>query len=209
MNSRYWILNATIYNPELHLHDVMCFVNNERLTDAAISFYMRLLQERSERNEYKLRLGTLDSNFVKRVGETTSYEASTVDISNLDLLLIPIHVNSSHWIMAAIRIAKETIELYDSVEGSYELHQYGILSALAVSMIESSKRHDSFWRFSSVQCPQQANFIDCGVFALTVAEHLSRNVELSFNQSDMPRLRQRIAIDILRERIDSPAPPQP
>ncbi len=50
--------------------------------------------------------------------------------------------------------------------------------------------------------PLQQNGCDCGVFALQAAEHLSRGVDLSFSQLDMPYFRKKIAADIMASRID-------
>lgn len=50
--------------------------------------------------------------------------------------------------------------------------------------------------------PLQQNGCDCGVFALQFAEHLSRGVDLSFSQLDMPYFRKKIAADIMASRID-------
>lgn len=191
----------------LFLNDLRRCVTNEWLSCNAMSIYMRLLQQRSERNKSKLRLMTLGTNFVKRVKNSADYKASAVDTRNFDLLLFPIHVNGNHWIMAVIRITEKAIELYDSMDGAYELHHNGIFLALVDCMTESSESDlESFWSISSVPCPQQGNSIDCGVFALTVAEHVSRNAALSFSQSEMPELREKIAADILRERVDLPKP---
>ncbi len=50
--------------------------------------------------------------------------------------------------------------------------------------------------------PLQQNGCDCGVFALQFAEHLSRGVDLSFSQLDMPYFRTKIAADIMAGHVD-------
>lgn len=45
--------------------------------------------------------------------------------------------------------------------------------------------------------PQQMNGSDCGMFACTFAEFLSRNAKITFSQEHMPYLRRKMVIEIL------------
>jgi sentrin-specific protease 1 len=49
--------------------------------------------------------------------------------------------------------------------------------------------------------PQQQNSSDCGVFACTFAERLSRNHAFDFGQDDMVSIRRRMILDIKRKKI--------
>merc|ERR1712043_132378 len=46
--------------------------------------------------------------------------------------------------------------------------------------------------------PRQLNGSDCGVFTCQYAEFLSREASFEFSQGDMPRLRRRMAAEILQ-----------
>lgn len=49
--------------------------------------------------------------------------------------------------------------------------------------------------------PQQNNVVDCGIFMLLVMEHISRGVELQFQQSDIPLLRKRIVLEVTSGKL--------
>ena len=53
-------------------------------------------------------------------------------------------------------------------------------------------------------CPQQQNGSDCGIFACKVAEYLSRDVPLSFDQEDMAYFRKRMIWEIIQNQLLSP-----
>ena len=52
-------------------------------------------------------------------------------------------------------------------------------------------------RYNPGSVPVQTNGCDCGVFALTFAEHLSRTASLSFSQDHMEYFRKMIAAAIM------------
>ncbi len=47
------------------------------------------------------------------------------------------------------------------------------------------------------EIPQQQNAYDCGVFACTYAEHITRNASFSFEQKNMPYFRLKMRYEIL------------
>lgn len=49
--------------------------------------------------------------------------------------------------------------------------------------------------------PQQMNGSDCGMFACTFAEFLSRNAKITFCQEHMPYLRKKMVIEILEGEL--------
>ena len=53
-------------------------------------------------------------------------------------------------------------------------------------------------------CPQQQNGSDCGIFACKVAEYLSRETPLSFDQEDMAYFRKRMIWEITKNQLLSP-----
>jgi len=53
-------------------------------------------------------------------------------------------------------------------------------------------------------CPEQENGSDCGMFVCKVVENLSRNVEPTFEQQDLPYFRQRMLWEICNNKLISP-----
>lgn len=52
-------------------------------------------------------------------------------------------------------------------------------------------------RYNPGKVPAQTNGCDCGVFALMIAEHLSREAPLTFHQGHMEYFRKLIAASIM------------
>jgi len=50
--------------------------------------------------------------------------------------------------------------------------------------------------------PQQNNKVDCGVFTCYFANYVSAEQKMDFSASDMPLLRRRLTLDILRKAVD-------
>lgn len=60
------------------------------------------------------------------------------------------------------------------------------------------------WRYftlSQEELPQQKNAYDCGVFACTFAEHLTRNSPLNFDQDHMQYFRYKMMYEILTGKL--------
>lgn len=203
---------------KLHLRDLMDVAQDNWLSEDTINIYMGLVQQRSEnkgnnkKDETILRVRVLSSHFVSPTTETERYRIvprlmKDCDMNNLDLILIPVHVGHDHWAMVAIRIEQRLIELYNSKIEWYKEHHDGILTALKDFMDEYQpnspvNQRKAPWNITSIEnFPQQTNTCDCGIFALTTAEYLSRDAPLNFRQQDMKRKRWKISQEILQGRI--------
>ena len=57
------------------------------------------------------------------------------------------------------------------------------------------------WEVAYPSAPQQENTVDCGVFTCYFANYISANATLDFSQEDIPVLRRRLTLDILRAEI--------
>ncbi|XP_003381555.1 putative sentrin-specific protease 1 [Trichinella spiralis] len=125
-----------------------------------------------------------------------------VNIFNHDFLFIPVH-SSAHWTLATIDFRKKTVLHYDSLGGSNAT----LLRSLKEYLCQESKAkghdlHIDQWTFSNAEgVPRQGNFNDCGVFVCKFADYLSRDAELSFNQSHMANFRLCIAYEILNKQL--------
>ena len=126
-----------------------------------------------------------------------------VDIFAMDKVLVPFHLGN-HWCMACINFSLKRFEYYDSLGGSSAT----CIQALRRYLDDEHKNKKgpngfdtSSWTvFVPKNIPHQANGYDCGVFALTYANYLSRGLPFDFTQADMPAIRARILIQILQNK---------
>lgn len=203
-----WAENQTIIrasnNFKLHAKDFKNLATDAYTSEDTINFYLQLVQKRSQEDRSMLRVRVLSTHFVLQQGKSTSYAISQRqikdfdmrDINSLDRILVPVFVGGNHWVMAAIYIKEKEINLYDSM--SYKQHHMGILHALKGFM---TTENAPFWRLSVEKFPKQKKSNDCGIFAMTCAEFISRNAAFSFEQEDMLRLRMKIMYEIMHGGI--------
>lgn len=55
-----------------------------------------------------------------------------------------------------------------------------------------------------VECPQQENGADCGIFACKFAEFISREAPVNFSQDDMQYYRKRMIWEIAKKQLLTP-----
>lgn len=55
--------------------------------------------------------------------------------------------------------------------------------------------------YSMKGAPQQSNNSDCGVFTIKTAETIARGGKMSFSANDMPLIRQRAMVEVLRGEL--------
>ncbi|PWN90968.1 cysteine proteinase, partial [Acaromyces ingoldii] len=215
-------------------HDIQKLRPSTWLNDEVINFYMRLIQLRSDlavtrRKEQSKKwrafwdVHIFNSYFWQKFSSQgyagVSKWTRRVDIFKKDLVLIPINMNDTHWICAAINLRRRRFELYDSMATSHatgstffrKLRQY--LAAEYCDKKGKSSADDLFLDDSwtdhfSEESPQQANGSDCGVFATMTLEQLSRrdpttgdagedeDEEWNFSQGNMLYLRRRMVYEI-------------
>jgi sentrin-specific protease 1 len=105
--------------------------------------------------------------------------------------------------MSVIDMRKKTIHYYDSLGNQNRQ----VLNALkeylqAESMDKKKVPFDpTDWTMECVDCPQQTNNCDCGVFACQFAEFVSRDSPISFDQQHMPYFRRKMIYEIATGEI--------
>ena len=130
-------------------------------------------------------------------------------------LIIPLHVHGNHWTLAVVDNKKKSIYYYDSMSGyehqdsnnkptgktSSSIHELRLLKEYLQIQSEVLGTGDSeYLIYDRMPCPQQHNGSDCGVFMCETAVRVARNQPLTHKQSDMPTVRQRMALCILKLR---------
>lgn len=196
------------------------------LNDNIIAFYLCLIGQR-ENPGGKIRV-MIQSTFFFTTLRDKGYNmvrrwakkkgAGGMDILKLDMMLIPICQNH-HWTLAVINFKKQRIEYYDSLmsrkesaRSYYEVsaHSPKRRSKLTHGQLlrnylksETLNQHDfSKWTdYWLPDAPKQHNGHDCGVFAIKMAEVVSRDGRISFSQDDMNLLRDRLLLEILDAKL--------
>ncbi|KRZ17414.1 Sentrin-specific protease 1 [Trichinella zimbabwensis] len=186
--------------------DLKTLAGGNWLNDEVINFYFNLIVERSKKNCSLPSVYVFNTFFCLKLSRSgfdgVKRWTRNVNIFNHDFLFIPVH-SSAHWTLATIDFRKKTVLHYDSLGGS----NVTLLNSLKEYLCQESKAkghdlHIDQWTFSHAEgVPRQGNFNDCGVFVCKFADFLSRDAELSFNQSHMANFRLRMAYEILNKQL--------
>jgi hypothetical protein len=131
---------------------------------------------------------------------------SNVDIFALANLLIPVHI-TSHWVLININFESSEIGYFDSLSG-IDFCSSLILQFLIKEHLwkKGTELDVGKWKIVPHQVPQQKNSFDCGVYICLFAHCIANKAKIAgFEQSNIPHLRQRIALELL----SSPSPPNP
>ena len=136
-------------------------------------------------------------------------------------ILQPVNISNSHWLLMEIDVLNNKISVYDSFEKyTNKDEQLKIINKI-VNFIKIYKetlndskiktRHESHyeeinhikeeeieWEYENIDCPQQNNCYDCGVFTLKFLEELAkkRNIHNIFSKN-MEFYRWEIGLRIL------------
>ena len=116
-------------------------------------------------------------------------------VFEIDKLIVPVNVSNSHWCLAVAHVRERRLQYYDSMVLQGEAKKYNGDAGVDVANWEVVPGGEML-------TPQQANCDDCGVFTCIYANYVSADLPLGFTATDMPLFRKRIALDILRKKVD-------
>ncbi|XP_016998257.3 interaptin isoform X2 [Drosophila takahashii] len=197
------------FNMHITRRDIRTMLDGEWLNDEVINFYMNLMTERSEKRPGELPATyAMNTFFVPRLLQAghagVKRWTRKVDIFSKDVIPVPVHVNGVHWCMAIIHMRNKTIHYYDSMGQPNQ----PVLNALEAYLREESldKRKQPFdtsvFKIESApNVPQQQNGSDCGVFSCMFAEYISRDVPITFCQTEMEYFRRKMVLEIAAGEI--------
>lgn len=198
--------------------DIRCLAGLSWLNDEVINCYLKLLQARCDAaKQYKVwfyntffyakladgAADTYNYNAVRRWSKTQK-----VDITGLDMLIVPVHVHGNHWTLARLNFMTKTAEYYDSLHGAAG-NTLKYLRQYVQDEAKTYKNNASYdmcdWQNVSINTARQSNGSDCGVFTLMFANYLSTNIQLvppyAFTYENMPYFRQRIALELKYKQV--------
>ncbi|XP_044584806.1 uncharacterized protein LOC123265215 [Cotesia glomerata] len=167
---------------EIKGSDIKTLYPHKWLNDQVINVYFKMIERRDPTRvqccESFFLIDLVAKDYI-RLNKWTK----NVDIFSKKLMFIPLHLEV-HWSLAVINFDAETITYYDSMNGNNEECLQIILEYLKYEHLNKKKipLNTSNWKkIHAKNIPQQDNGDDCGVFACSYAELLSRNEELNFS----------------------------
>ncbi|KAF8822934.1 Ulp1 protease family, C-terminal catalytic domain-containing protein [Cardiosporidium cionae] len=216
------------FNITIKREHLQCLLPHGWLNDEIINFYMSMLQERNSLqvkvDDSALKCWLFNTFFFQKMMNdnnegTYSYDAvkefdpdrwtrrKKVDIFSMDMIIVPINISQSHWILGIVDMRKShrCISLYDSLHGTNERWFTTIRNYLQDEHLDKKGiplKNIEDWKYpsnftSEKGTPSQENTYDCGVFLCQTAECLSANRRIDFQQSDIPNMRVKMALQIV------------
>lgn len=192
-----------------------CLRPGEWLNDEVINFYYKLLQERSKSKKEGPKCWFPNSFFwTKLSGNTKEYNfkevrrwtiKAKIDVFELDVVIFPININDSHWAMGAIDLRAKGFRYFDSMFSKPHKNFEPFLQRYLADEHKAKKGGKVLegveeWKLLTPESPvpQQRNGYDCGVFTCFFADYFSLDKPMTFEQDDMPDLRQRLAARVMK-----------
>lgn len=200
---------------QIYLNDILTLKDGKWLNDNIIDFYLSLIVERSQLqfdNDKSLpKIFAYSTHFYTSL-ENNGYQSvarwgkrKKLDVKGIDYILIPVNRSNTHWCLSRINIKDKQFEFYDSLGGKARK----VFDNLKEYMIkETEKQYPGYnpgyenWNCIDMECEQQLNGYDCGVFTCKNSEVLARDGDLNgFSQSDMRGLRRRMVWEITNKKM--------
>ena len=125
-----------------------------------------------------------------------------VDVFALRAVFFPILDKGNHWTLIVAEMDNRTLTYYDSSGGTGKQHLRRIAAYLAKEFKATHRERKPWnWELKSpgFSTPQQTTGHDCGVFVLAQMSALhARDVDHAFSQADVPRFRQQMQLELVR-----------
>lgn len=187
--------------------DLRTVLGRNWLNDVVIDVYMQLVADKAAEMEGRAGIYAFSTHFYS-VLRSRGYEAVTKWTENVDLfsygaILVPVHARD-HWSLAVLNVEAKQLDFYDSMG-----RRNGECCRCLMDYLRREHRDKTgsrltpdTWESHYVRSiPVQNNTYDCGAFVCLYAECLVRGTPFDFTGKDLPRLRYRIAYEILQGRL--------
>ena len=212
---------VSAFKIDVSVSDIRTLADGKWLNDNVIDFYLTLVTERCKNENFKgPKSFVFSTHFFSTMEGPKGYKGverwakrKNVDVTKMDYIFVPINRNNVHWCLAVINNKERKFQFYDSMGGGGA----PALSLLRLYMISESERlfsndpgmqekyrrmyYEDFEICDRIECPQQENSYDCGVFTCKAVEVLSRGRKLIFSQKDMPMLRRLMVHAIITKQL--------
>jgi len=188
---------CTCFGAELTRRHFECLLPDMWLNDEVVNSYLRLVQERADG-----RCWCPNSFFWPKLS-AEGYSAvrrwmrrAAVNVDLLQAILVPLHLNATHWALAVIDFRALGIHYFDSLAHAPPRN----LVARLEEYLQQENFMDKWPILSRDISPLQRNGSDCGVFACACAERFAagglENVQFDTSQFAITQMRRKIATAI-------------
>ncbi|GMM37089.1 SUMO protease [Saccharomycopsis crataegensis] len=204
---------VSLANIDISVRDLSTLKDRQWLNDNIMDSYLSMVVERSKKSTDLPNIFVFTTHFYTTLsgkgysGVKRWAKRKKIDVTKLDYVFVPINVMNSHWSLAVVNNKHKKFQYFDSLPGSGQ----SILMDLQDYMTEESKRlypndepidYENVYEFvAKEKFPQQKNGFDCGVFACTGINFLSKEGDLKFSQNDMPIIRRKMAYEIITSHL--------
>ncbi|XP_018567904.1 sentrin-specific protease-like [Anoplophora glabripennis] len=193
---------ARKFNLNVSRRDLQTLAGLNWLNDEVINFYMNLIIERGKDSKWPKSYAFntfFYTKLLKDGPQSLRRWTKRVDIFEHDIICVPIHLGM-HWCMAIINLKDRSIRYYDSMGSSNNKCLEALRRYLEAEHLDKKKTGldtSDFILENIKDIPQQMNGSDCGMFACTFAEFLTRSAKITFSQEHMPYLRKKMVVEII------------
>ena len=171
--------------------DVRLFLDDGRwLSDNVLDTFMQVLQRQGRGGGARVNVGAVSSNLSASAHAALLPASRLIDRAidaSTQHLLMPLHVDASHWVLVHASLSTRRVHVYDAMDQSAtRLHEHcGVQRLLEVLRHGKSLRDpwcSSAWRLAEHKpaLPVQQHGHNCGVFVCAIADCISRGVAIDF-----------------------------
>jgi len=151
------------------------------------------------------RIGHVDYDGVRRWGVKLGLSLLAVDV-----ILVPIVVQRTHWVLVTIDVVRRQFHYYDSLSAEDVRGVIPVLKEWLHDEVQVRLGNDAAAEWNvrvwhavlAGNLPRQQDSGSCGVFVLAAADCFSLGAPLAFSQRDVAVLRCRIALPIFFDDLD-------
>ncbi|CDO95827.1 unnamed protein product [Kluyveromyces dobzhanskii CBS 2104] len=186
------------YTLEVAVRDFKTLAPRRWLNDTIIEFFMKYVEQSTTKTV------AFNSFFYSTLadrgyqGVRRWMKRKKVDILDLEKIFVPINLNDSHWTLAIVDLKNQKIFYLDSLSSGTSSVGFLIMKNLQSYVIEESKHKlGENVELCHVNCPQQPNGFDCGIYVCLNTLYMSKNSTLDFNAKDAANMRSYIGHLIL------------
>lgn len=205
-----YIITSRFCTP-IRLGIFQCLNDRGWLTDDLISYYIELLRENStfyghSTSEFYFfhpyfyqKLRDHEGKFCYENVHTWTQKVNTFSFRKI---FVPMHVKGNHWALAVIEMSGKRICYIDSLKCDETFEKVGILNLWLSKEFQRIGGSIPFQDFELVtlECPQQDNGDDCGVFLITFMHLIYLNEDIKYMDKSMVHfMRRKVALSIVRE----------
>lgn len=205
---QYWTLRqangpiVSAYSIDITVRDLCTLADGHWLNDNIIDFYLNMVSERFPEVYCWTThfFTTMKSKGYQGVARWA--KRRKVNVTEKNLIVVPINIMSTHWAVAVIDNVAATISYYDSLASNGNLNAVQLLQQYMIKECERLLvQPKEYVLHANMKTPQQLNGFDCGVFSCTVAKFISGKQPLTFGQNDMKTIRRRMAYEIINKSL--------